>query len=203
MRNHTAHPQQATSQHNAATAAAAEAAAAAARLNQGLKHSCLECAMIGVTSFWDCFTVLNEDDALDATWLQMSYWVMSRWLTQSELRRKKMLDYLKVAANISSLTVFSQQLDLVENLFQNEIWLFTGPPQTFWLRLCKRMFSDNVVYQLEMNKKISLVRSERNSWKAETTLRYSNRYPRTLDLVFYSSKLRTRKNLQLFKCKWH
>lgn len=63
MRNHTAHPQQATSQHNtaaaaeAAAAAAAEAAAAAARLNQGLKHSCLECAMIGVTSFWDCFTV--------------------------------------------------------------------------------------------------------------------------------------------------
>lgn len=46
---------------------------------------------------------------------------MSRWLTQSELRRKKMLDYLKIAANISSLTVFSQQLDLVESLFQNEI----------------------------------------------------------------------------------
>lgn len=29
--------------------------------------------------------------------------------------KEKMLDFLKVAANISSLTVFSQQLDLVEN----------------------------------------------------------------------------------------
>lgn len=37
-----------------------------------------------------------------------------------------MLDHYKVAANISLLTVFSQQLDLVENLFQNEIVYWTS-----------------------------------------------------------------------------
>lgn len=107
-----------------------------------------------------------------------------------------------ITDRLFSTTRFGWKLVPEWNLCRHQR-LFTGPPQTFWLRLCKRIFSDNVVYQLEMNEKIPLVRRERNSWKAETTLRYSNRYPRTLDLIFYSSKLRTRKNLQLFKCKWH